>query len=89
MDDETRRLLKEIPSTTESLDDVPRATFTNFARKSTLREQNGRIYGNWINSFSGACVITWEAYIEKTAIIRMVEMGACSDGGKVVMAEHY
>jgi len=65
--------------------------FTNYSRIEELRRSNGRLYGNWISSFGGACAISGHnQFIYVNSIIRIKEVGICHRTGKqIVVAEHH
>jgi len=65
--------------------------YTNFSLKEKLRENDGKIWGNWSSSFAGACIDPFDnRYIEKGSVISMEEVGKCSGSGKpVVKFVHY
>ena len=65
--------------------------YTNFCQKRFLKDQRGKLYCNWGQSFSYACSITSSnKYVEKGALIEgPSDAGTCSDGQKVVRIKHY
>jgi hypothetical protein len=88
-DELTKRLLDEIPTLKEINLNPRERSYTSFALKSTLRWEGSKLFGNWMDSFAGACIQTWNAYIEKGSIIAMRDAGQCDNGGAIVICEHY
>jgi len=80
--------LDDLPEGEESSDVKP-LLYTNFSLESRVRTVGGKVYGNWTQSFAGACSNAFEASIPKDAIQSMVRVGNCPNGGAVVKVENY
>jgi hypothetical protein len=86
-DDETKNILEALPVSEVELDSSP---WTNFAREDKMIRRNGKLYGNWENSFAGACGFTdFSHWIEEGSIISLEKIGACADGKIIIKAVHY
>ena len=80
-----------IPTIEEDPVDAKLLTITQFVRKDTLLKKNGRIYGNWSRSYSGACLSSSKSwYIYESSIISITKLDKYAENGqKIYMYEHY
>jgi hypothetical protein len=67
------------------------APYTNFCRKDTMKEIDGKVWANWNPTFAGACLDPVpNRYVEKEAIIEIADVGKCSGNEAVIVrAVHY
>ncbi len=64
--------------------------FTNYVRKSLLREDKGKYYGNWSPNIDQVCVFIENFYIEKKKVIKIESVGNCENNGdEILMFTHH
>lgn len=57
-----------------------------YSREDYIAQRDGKVYGTWESSFTGACMegIPQRSYIEAGAITSYENMGACSNKHNVI-----
>ena len=86
------RELEDIPQLTQEPADSRPAErsggppHTSFALRDLMREFQGKVYANWVDSFTAACIDTFDnRFLEKASIISIKNDGRCSVSNRVVV----
>lgn len=89
MDEESKKYIENLPKTdqppvgTTSVD-TSTVGFELYSRTDYLSVSQGIITGNWVKSFSGACIESIpNNSIQVTSILKIEDSGACASGKRV------
>jgi effector-binding domain-containing protein len=93
MEEKAKRYLEKIPvATSEVIENSEPYKFEEgvrelhlFAKENTMSQKNGKIYGQWHNTFGKACRGAPTTYIEDGAVLDINDIGKCSGTGETVM----
>ena len=75
----------DLISASESEEFVRAKPHENYVREDLLKEVEGKLFGNWQSSFSGACTVyATNIFIEKESVIEKEKIGTCSKSKKII-----
>lgn len=87
MDEKSRALLESLPKR-KSDGAIPDLITTVYSRIGHVSRENGRVYGGWHTNFEGACGPVMVTGILEAAVIRLEQLGPCSDDEPIMLCEH-
>ncbi len=87
MDEKTKKLLDSFPRRVPEQSVAP-LLFTNYSRKENVYQAGDQLYGNWSQSFAGACSSGIPNSIRIGSIISLEDVGDCSPDTPVIMCVH-
>ncbi|MBD0274271.1 MAG: hypothetical protein ICV73_20360 [Acetobacteraceae bacterium] len=68
---------------------APRSRYVVYARLSTMRRADGKIYAAFAPSFDGACMQIFESFLEEQAVRSASLVGPCGGAGdQIARLEH-
>ena len=86
MDQQSKELLDSLPTSppggTQVLD------YTNYSQEQFVYKSGGMIYGQWSQSFAGACQGGFPNSIPEGALKSLDRVGNCPSGASVLRAVH-